>query len=137
MPDTATALWSDWHRIDQSMTDSFAGALGTGPHEPQAQPPLVDGAHLLSLLAQFAGTAMPQGSKGKACRPYGFEKVRFLSEVAIGVRLRARFTLLGRSPCSAGKLQRYAVAIEAEGAPRPVLTAEWLLLTPAAEHAAA
>lgn len=54
--------------------------------------------------------------------------MRFISPVPVGVRLRAGFTLLDSAAKGDATLNRYAVTLEVEGASRPALAAEWLVL---------
>jgi acyl dehydratase len=60
---------------------------------------------------------------------YGFDRVRFLSPVPAGARVRAHFTLAEvtmRSPQEA--LLRYQVTVSIEDHARPALAAEWITL---------
>ena len=60
---------------------------------------------------------------------YGFDRVRFLSPVRAGSRVRARFTLQGATDRSAGQWQlTYDVSVEIEGAAKPALAATWLTM---------
>jgi acyl dehydratase len=59
---------------------------------------------------------------------YGFEKVRFLAPVAVGARVRGRFTLLSEELKGAGKLRRFGVEVAIEGNEKPAMIAEWLVL---------
>jgi acyl dehydratase len=61
---------------------------------------------------------------------YGFEKLRFLSPVPAGARIRGRFRLESVAPRSPTEfLSRHSVTVEIEGAAKPALIAEWLTLT--------
>jgi acyl dehydratase len=56
---------------------------------------------------------------------YGLNKVRFTAPVQVGSRLRARMKLLNSEPIDQGGVQMtWQVAIEREGAPKPVCVAE-------------
>ena len=60
---------------------------------------------------------------------YGFEKLRFLSPVPAGARIRGRFRLESVTPRSPDEfLSRNIVTVEIEGAAKPALVAEWLSL---------
>ncbi len=60
---------------------------------------------------------------------YGFDRVRFLSPVPSGARVRGRFTLSGIEMRSASEaILRYQVSIEIEGAEKPALFADWITL---------
>jgi acyl dehydratase len=60
---------------------------------------------------------------------YGFDRLRFISPVKSGSRLRGRFTLTEatlRKPKEL--LSRTAVSVEIEGGKRSALVADWLAL---------
>jgi acyl dehydratase len=58
---------------------------------------------------------------------YGLNKVRFTKPVPVGSRLRAAFKLLAMDEVAGGAMQlTVEVAIEAEGAAKPVCVAESL-----------
>ena len=60
---------------------------------------------------------------------YGFEKVRFVSPVKTGARVRGRFVLADVNVRPSGWVQiDYDVTIEIEGSKKPALTARWLTL---------
>ncbi|KAG1539956.1 hypothetical protein G6F50_014429 [Rhizopus delemar] len=57
---------------------------------------------------------------------YGFDKVRFLTPVPVGARVRGRFVLSEFTPRNAREVTtRYAGTVEIEGAARPALVADW------------
>lgn len=136
---TATdPLSSDWHLIDQPMVDRFADAIGdhqfihTDPVRAKAETEyggtIVHGFFLLSLLTRLSQQALPASAPGTVEINYGFDKVRFISPVPVGARLRGHFTLLDSAAKGDATLYRYAVSLEIEGASRPALVAEWLVL---------
>ncbi len=58
---------------------------------------------------------------------YGFDKVRFLSPVPAGAKVRGRFTLLEADERIPGELTlKSRVEVEIEGAAKLALSAEWL-----------
>jgi acyl dehydratase len=60
---------------------------------------------------------------------YGLERVRFVSPVRSGARVRGRFALAGLERRKPGEvLLRYGVTVEIEGGTKPALVAEWLAL---------
>lgn len=60
---------------------------------------------------------------------YGFNRLRFLSPVRPGDRVRGRFTLTDVTQRTSTDLMRtMALTIEIEGANTPALVAEWLAL---------
>jgi len=128
-----------WLEITQDRINAFAEV--TGDHQwihidPEAckekSPwgvPIAHGFLTLSLLSACAYDALPL-IEGRAMGiNYGFDKIRFLSPVRSGSRVRARFRLAEvqmRSPTEA--LMRYGVMVEIEGAERPALAADWLTM---------
>ena len=60
---------------------------------------------------------------------YGLDRVRFLSPVPSGARVRGRFILSDTSMRSSTKaMLHYQVTIEIEGTEKPALAAEWVTL---------
>jgi acyl dehydratase len=58
---------------------------------------------------------------------YGFDRLRFMSPVRAGSRVRGRFTLLEATLRKPKELQsRTNVTVEIEGEPKPALVANWL-----------
>jgi acyl dehydratase len=58
---------------------------------------------------------------------YGLDRVRFLSPVKSGRRVRGRFTLDSIEEKAPGQwLLRHIVTVEIEGEDKPALTAVWL-----------
>ena len=127
---------SDWVTVTQEQVNRFADA--TGDHQwihvdvdrARAGPfgaPIAHGFLTLSLLPVFFDSAfeIQQGGMGVN---YGLNKVRFTSPVPVGSRLRARMTLLSATPIDGNGLQMaWSVAIEREGAEKPVCVAEALV----------
>jgi acyl dehydratase len=124
---------SDWRTVTQQHIDQFAEA--TGDHQwihvdaerAKAGPfgtTIAHGYLTLSLLAGFS-----QGTlKVKNVRMgvnYGLNKVRFMSPVPVGSRVRAHLHLLRTTPIDGGGLQlEWRSTIEREGADKPVCVAE-------------
>ena len=130
---------SRWIEVTQGVIDGFAEVtqdrqfIHVDPKRAAAETPfggtIAHGFLTLSLLSAFAYDALPQ-IEGRAMGiNYGFDKIRFLSPVRSGSRVRARFRLAEvqmRSPTEA--LMRYGVMVEIEGAQRPALAADWLTM---------
>ena len=58
---------------------------------------------------------------------YGFDKLRFISPVVAGARVRGRFVLSDVKIRSAAELLRTnTLTVEIEGSDKPALIAEWL-----------
>lgn len=127
---------SPWIPISQDTIDAFADV--TGDHqfihvdaEKAAKTPfggtIAHGFLTLSLLANMAQSALP-GVKGRTMGVnYGFDKVRFVSPVRSGKRVRGRFVLSDltqKTPKDA--TFRHTVTVEIEGETKPAIVAEWL-----------
>jgi acyl dehydratase len=124
---------SDWTTVTQEQINQFADA--TGDHQwihvdverAKAGPfgaTIAHGYLTLSLLSKFFPSAIQVVESGMGIN-YGLNKVRFIAPVPVGSRLRARLTLLA---CEAidkqGYQQTWQVAVEREGAEKPVCVAE-------------
>ena len=58
---------------------------------------------------------------------YGFEKLRFLSPVPSGKRVRGHFTLISLEERKPGEVTMlWDISIEIEGQEKPALYAQWL-----------
>ena len=58
---------------------------------------------------------------------YGFDKVRFLSPVPAGARIRAHFTMQTVDDSKPGFITTVmAVSVEIEGQDKPALAAQWV-----------
>jgi acyl dehydratase len=126
---------SDWVTLTQEQVNRFAEA--TGDHQwihvdverARAGPfgaPIAHGFLTLSLLPLFFDTAFEIGQAVMGVN-YGLNKVRFTAPVPVGSRLRGRMSLLSATPIEGSGMQMaWSVAIEREGADKPVCVAESL-----------
>ncbi|XYK78522.1 MAG: MaoC family dehydratase [Labrenzia sp.] len=127
---------SSWHLIDQAMIDAFADV--TRDHQfihvdpaAAARTPfggtIAHGFLTLSLLSAMGLEAQPK-IRGMAIGiNYGFDRVRFLSPVKSGSRIRGRFVLKDVRAVKPGELNiTWASTVEIEGESRPALSADWL-----------
>ena len=124
---------SDWIAITQERIDLFAQA--TGDHQwihvdverAKAGPfgaPIAHGFLTLSLLPEFFASAL-EIVQSRMGVNYGLNKVRFMAPVPVGSRLRARLKLLQCETIDNGGMQMtWQVAVEKEGAAKPVCVAE-------------
>jgi len=126
---------SDWHLLDQSRIDAFADTtedhqfIHVNPELAKATPfggTIAHGFLTLSMLAAMAQTGMPR-AEVKVAVNYGFDKVRFLSPVHSGKRVRGLFKLLELEEKRPGQWQqKVEVTVEIEGGEKPALVAEWI-----------
>ncbi len=128
---------SDWITIDQQMIDRFADLTGdpqfihTDPERAARETPfggtIAHGFLTLSLASAFALDALPPRPGQRMGINYGFERVRFLTPVPAGSRVRGRFTLLAAELRDPRTLQfTHRLTVEIAGAERPALVADWI-----------
>jgi acyl dehydratase len=128
---------SDWFTVDQQRINAFADA--TGDHQwihvdmerAKRESPfgatIAHGYLTLSLLPMLQSSlgVMPTGVK--AALNYGSDKVRFISPVKAGARIRDRVTLLAAEDKGGGRtLITNRHTMEIEGESKPALVADTL-----------
>lgn len=137
-----TEAVSDWVEVTQAMIDRFADATGdhqfihVDPVAAAATPfggTIAHGFLTLSLIPKLAGrVATAQAGAGQAGAGqieinYGCNRLRFLTPVRSGSRIRARFRVTALTEKQPGQwLRTQDVTIEIEGQDKPALIAEWL-----------
>ena len=129
---------SSWIEIDQARIDAFAEATEDRQFihvDPQAAAQtrfggaIAHGFLSLSLLSRMGAEAMLVPHGMKIAVNYGLDRVRFLSPVRSGKRVRGRFTLDSLEEKVPGQiLLRHQVTVEIEGETKPALSATWLTL---------
>jgi acyl dehydratase len=127
----------EWFPVEQSRIDLFADA--TGDHQwihldvtrARTESPyggtIAHGFLTLSLLSELSRQCVEIQGQFKMRINYGLNRVRFPAPVAAGSRIRPRFTLLAIEEIDEGYQVVWAVTLEAEGARKPALYAEWLV----------
>src|SRR3982750_2842470 len=127
---------SSWLLVDQARIEAFAEAtedrqfIHTDPAAAAGTAfggTIAHGFLTLSLLSRMAAEAMLLPDGLKMAVNYGFDRIRFLTPVRSGKRVRGRFALDSVEEKAPGQLlMRHRVTVEIEGEDRPALTAEWL-----------
>ncbi len=128
---------SNWITVDQTMIDRFADVthdtqwIHVDPERAAAETPfggtIAHGFLSLSLASRFAYDCFPMLPGQVMGINYGFNKLRFLSPVRAGSRLRGRFVLAAVTKRNARELLREnTLTIEIEGQETPALVAQWL-----------
>ena len=127
---------SEWLTIEQDRIDAFADCTGdhqwihVDPEKAAAGPfgsTIAHGFLTLSLLSVFSYEALPKIDGATMGVNYGFDKLRFVSPVRAGSRVRGRFKLLSAEERGVGRwLIKHEVTVEIEGGDKPALIAEWL-----------
>ena len=129
---------SRWFLVDQTLIDAFADLtedrqfIHVDPARAVLTPlkgTIAHGFLTVALLTAMVNDAMPAPATAQPNLNYGFDRLRFLSPVPSGARVRGRFRLAGVEARGRGQtLQRISVTVEIEGAAKPALAAEWLTL---------
>jgi len=130
---------SSWIAVDQDMIDRFAETTGDrqwihvdverAGRETPFGTTIAHGYLTLSLVAvmSYEIGAAPEGASMSI--NYGLDKLRFLSPVRAGSRVRLRSRLVSFKEKLPGQfLMRSSIAVEIEGEARPALAAEALVL---------
>ena len=127
---------SDWLDITQQRIDRFAEAtedhqwIHVDPARAAAESPfhttIAHGFLTLSLVSALARQALTIGRIRMAIN-YGVNRVRFISPVPAGSRIRGRFTLAAVDEAGGGIHVTWSVTVEREGADKPCCVAEWLV----------
>jgi acyl dehydratase len=127
---------SDWLTVTQEQVNQFAQA--TGDHQwihvdlqRAKQGPfggtIAHGFLTLSLLPKFFESALDFADSSMGVN-YGLNRVRFMSPVRVGSRLRARMKLLQSDAIDKQGVQmNWEVTVECEGASKPACVAESLV----------
>ena len=132
---TETGL-SDWILVDQTMIDAFANAtddhqfIHVDPERAKAESPfggtIAHGFLTLSLMSTMNFNCLPKIREQTMGINYGFDKIRFISPVKSGARIRGHFILSDARFRGAGMMMTsYDVSIEIENEKKPALTAIW------------
>lgn len=128
---------TDWFVMNQERIQQFADA--TGDHQwihvdverAQRESPfkatIAHGFLTLSLLPQFMPQVVQIKGGMRMGINYGLNRLRFVSPVQAGSRIRARFVLQEVKDVDDGLQILYAVTVEGEDLKKPVCVAEWLV----------
>jgi acyl dehydratase len=128
---------SSWHLVDQKRIDAFADItedhqfIHVDPERAVRETPfgstVAHGFLTVSLLSVFSYEALPRIAGATRGVNYGFDRLRFISPVRAGSRLRGRFTLMEAKPRGADVLEsRTRVSVEIDGEAKPALVADWI-----------
>ena len=136
--ESATGEWMD---VDQELINQFADVtrdhqyIHVDPERAKATPfgtTIAHGFLTLSLLTHLGATAQPENPNPERFSGmvmginYGFDKVRFISPVKVGSRVRAH-SLLSKVELKGSAIQQTrTMTVEIEGESKPALVADWL-----------
>lgn len=131
----------DWMEVDQERINQFADVtldhqfIHVDPERAKATPfgsTIAHGFLTLSLLTHLGASAQPENPDPQRFEGvvmgvnYGFEKVRFVSPVKVGSRIRVH-ALLSKVELKGNAIQQTrTMTVEIEGQEKPALVADWL-----------
>ncbi|EGG21699.1 MaoC-like dehydratase domain-containing protein [Cavenderia fasciculata] len=128
---------SDYLKITQDRVNDFAAATGdfqwihVDPERAKEESPfggpIAHGFLTLSLAPMFAEEIMPNVEGVKYGVNMGFNKVRFLSPVPIGAKVRCKFTLQDLQEVTGGAQAVIKLTFEVEDSQKPAAICEWLI----------
>lgn len=127
---------SGWIEVSQARIDAFAEVtndhqfIHTDPKRAAETPfgtTIAHGFLTLSLLTEMYENAVPRVIGTLHAVNYGLDRIRFLSPVKSGARIRGRFTLRELRDGKPGEITTVmSVKVEIEGDTRPALAADWI-----------
>lgn len=137
---TGRTFVGDWFAVDPDRLPAFEHATYLDQDQDEATfaedfypEGLVEGFHLLGLLDRLmSDTFGPEPGTVEGWN-YGLDRVRFVSPVLAGERMRLHATLAGTEPKGEGHVVLLKCVVEVEGRERPGFTADWRVLWQPAE----
>ncbi len=127
---------TEWHIVTQDQIDQFADCtldhqfIHVDPEKAKLSPfgtTIAHGFLTLSMLSYFALEFSVVIEGVQIGVNAGFDKVRFVSPVKVGSRIRAHAKMLGISEKKPGQFRlRTGVTVEIEGEEKPALIADWI-----------
>ena len=127
---------SDWLEMTQSRIDQFAEATGdrqwihVDPVRAAVESPfettIAHGFLTLSLLSTLSQRAMRLGHVRMSVN-YGLDRVRFITPVPAGSRIRGRFVPRAVSEAGGGIQVAWSITVEREHGEKPCCVAEWIV----------
>ena len=123
---------SDWLTVTQEMINRFADVtddhqwihvdVERAKRESQFGTTIAHGFLTVSLLPRLTSEAVEVRGNFKMRVNYGFNRLRFVSPVPAGARIRARLT-----PQKVAENEvTWLVTVDVEGSEKPAVVAEWL-----------
>ncbi|HEV2962992.1 MAG TPA: MaoC family dehydratase [Candidatus Angelobacter sp.] len=126
-----------WLTVTQDRIQQFADATGDhqwihvdverSTRESPYKNTIAHGFLTLSLLPQLMPQVLQIKNGVRMGINYGLNRVRFVSPVRAGSRIRAHFVLQSLKELEDGVEIVYAVTVEGEGLEKPACVAEWVV----------
>ena len=127
---------SDWYDVTQEMIDRFAEATGDhqwihidrerAARESPFKTTIAHGFFTVSLLPMLVKRAVLVEVDAKLSVNYGFNKLRFVSPVPSGARIRVHVTPNAVRDVDRGIEIIWGIVVEVEGSAKPAVVADWL-----------
>jgi acyl dehydratase len=127
---------SDWVEVSQERINQFAATtedpqwIHIDPVRAATESPfkttIAHGFLTLSLVSLLTRNAIRFAGLRMAIN-YGLNRVRFISPVPAGSRIRGRFSPLAVEDVSGGVQVTWGVTVERDGGGKPACTVEWLI----------
>lgn len=128
---------SEWLTVTQTNIDDFAKISGDdhwihvdverAKREMPDGRTIVHGLYLISLIPVLQRQIYSISNRGRGLN-YGYDKVRFVSPVAVDSRIRLKQTLVDAIPHRLGARLEIDLEIEIEGGKKPAMVARNILL---------
>ena len=129
----------DWFEVTQQLVDDFADLthdhqwIHVDPARAAEQSPfkttIAHGFLTLSMLTHLAGSVPSSAGRLEGVvmgMNYGFDKVRFVSPVKVGSKIRAASTVKSVEPKGGSIQVTKTYTIEVEGEEKPAVVADWV-----------
>jgi acyl dehydratase len=127
---------SEWLEVTQGRINQFADATGDhqwihiDPERAASASPfkttIAHGFLTLSLVSTLARSAMQFPALRLAVN-YGTNRVRFITPVPAGARIRGRFSPASMETAGGGIQVTWSAIIECEGSDKPACVIEWIV----------
>ena len=124
---------SRWYEISQERITAFADVtedwqfihLDTERMQPQGGT-MAHGFLTLAMLSAMSYDVQPEIPGMVQGLNYGFDRIRFVSPVRAGQRIRGRFSVAEVIETPGRYDVRWDVAVQIDGTDRPALVAQWI-----------
>jgi acyl dehydratase len=124
------SILGDWFTVDASKLPLFDQAIYSDqnpyPLDSSGYPEdLLEGFHLLALLDHLVNPLLRVSDGPCVAWNYGLDRVRFVSPVRAGQKIRVRGTIAAVKPDTSGFLILCQCTVVVEGRDRPGMVADW------------
>ncbi|WP_299932051.1 MaoC family dehydratase [uncultured Pelagimonas sp.] len=127
---------TDWVALDAQKVKAFADATedwqfihldeARAAEETPFGGAIAHGFLTLSMLSMMSYQVVPELPGVRASINYGFDRIRFISPVRVGARVRGRFVVASVDEGEGWLAVHWDVTVEIENQSRPALAAQWI-----------